>query len=116
MFVMNHKYTLKKNHEIKKLIDKPNKSVGNRYYAIYFQHNKSTKVAISVSKKLGTAVFRNYQKRIIREILRRNFMLIKDKNLLIIARVNSVALSFEEKEKELIKLLKAIERMKNDEC
>ncbi len=110
MFYMNHKYTLKKNHEIKKLVEKPNKSVGSKYYVVYYQDSESTKVAISVSKKLGTAVFRNYQKRITREILRRNFELLRDKNILVVAKVPSVGISFVEKEKELVRLLQKIER------
>lgn len=112
---MNHKYTLKKNHEIKKLVDKPNKSVGSKYYTVYYQDSKSTKVAIAVSKKIGTAVFRNYQKRITREILRRNLLLLKDKKMLVVVKINSVALSYDDKSKELFRLLKQIERNKNED-
>ena len=111
MFIMNHKYTLKKNHEIKKLVEKPHQSVGNKYFVVYYQDSESTKIAVSVSKKLGTAVFRNYQKRIVREILRRNFELLRDKKILLVVKVNSVALSFVDKEKEIVKLLKSIERI-----
>ena len=110
MFYMNHKYTLKKNHEIKKLVDKPTKSVGSKYYVVYYQDSESTKVAISVSKKLGTAVFRNYQKRIIREILRRNFELLREKKMLVVAKVPSVGLSYNDKNLELTRLLQKIER------
>ena len=85
---MNHKYTLKKNHEIKKLVEKPYQSVGNKYFVVYYQDSESTKIAVSVSKKLGTAVFRNYQKRIVREILRRNFDLLRDKKSLLVVKVN----------------------------
>ena len=112
---MNHKYTLKKNHEIKKLVDKPNKSVGSKHYTVYYQDSKSTKVAIAVSKKLGTAVFRNYQKRITREILRRYLFLLKDMKMLVVVKTNSVALSYEEKSKEMFRLLKQIERNKNED-
>ena len=108
--IMNHKYTLKRSHEIRRLVDKPNKSVGSKYYTVYYQDSKSTKVAVSVSKKLGTAVFRNYQKRITREILRRNFELLRDKKMLVVVKTNSVALSFEAKEKEISRLLNMIER------
>ena len=107
---MNHKYTLKKNHEIKNLVDKPTKSVGSKYYVVYYQDSESTKVAISVSKKLGTAVFRNYQKRIIREILRRNFELLREKKMLVVAKVPSVGLSYNDKNLELTRLLQKIER------
>ena len=107
---MNHNYSLKKNHEIKKVFDKPSKSVGNKYYTIYCQESESTKVAIAVSKRLGTAVFRNYQKRVTREILRRNFELLRNKKILLVVKVNSVALPFEKKDQEITRLLKQIER------
>ena len=111
MFYMNHKYTLKKNHEIKQLVNKPTRSVGSKYYVVYSQDSKSTKVAISVSKKFGTAVFRNYQKRMTREILRRNFDLLREKKILVVVKVPSVGLSFDMKEKELKRLLQSIERI-----
>ena len=55
-------------------------------------------------------MFRNYQKRITREILRRNFELLRDKNILVVAKVPSVGISFTEKEKEIVRLLQKIER------
>ena len=109
-FLMNHKYTLKKNHEIKRVFEKPSKSVGNKYYAMYCQESESTKVAIAVSKKLGTAVFRNHQKRVTREILRSKLELLRNKKILLVVKVNSVALSFEQKDQEITRLLKQIER------
>lgn len=109
---MNHNYTLKKNQEIEKIV-KLHQSVGNKYYAIYYKTSNETKVAISVSKKLGTAVFRNYQKRVMREILRMNFDLLKNKEILIVVKVNSVALSFEQRNKEITKLLELINRKVN---
>ena len=68
---MNKQYRLKKSHEIENLF-KNKKSVGNIYYAMYFKKSSTnkTRVAISVSKKLGNAVTRNKEKRIIREIIR----------------------------------------------
>lgn len=109
---MNHSYTLKRNQEIENIV-KLHQSVGNKYYAIYYKTSNETKVAISVSKKLGTAVFRNYQKRVMREILRMNFELLKDKELLIVVKVNSVALSYDMKTKEIVKLLQFINKKEN---
>ena len=111
---MNHKYSLKKNHEIQKLVSKPNKSVGSKYYVIYYQKAEGTKIAVSVSKKIGKAIFRNYQKRITREILRLHFNHLQNKEMLVVVKANSLALSFSEKEREIERLLKTIEGGTNE--
>lgn len=104
---MNKKYSLKKSYEIKRLIAKK-KSVGNRFYAIYYDCGGCTQIAISISKKLCKAHDRNYNKRVIREILRNNFSLLVNKSMLIVIKEKSISLSFKEKEIELEKLLKKI--------
>ena len=72
--------------------------------------NKNTRVAISVSKKLGNAVIRNKEKRIIREIIRENFDSINCLDILIVEKVKALSLSFEEKKMEIIKLVNKINR------
>jgi ribonuclease P protein component len=68
---MNRKYSLKKNHDIKELLQKK-QSVGNKYYVIYYDYieRKTPLIALSVSRKVGNAVERNYEKRVVREIIR----------------------------------------------
>lgn len=102
---MNRKYSLKQNHEIEKLV-KMRISVGNRFFAIYYKKiNQPTKIAISVSKKNGNAVQRNYQKRVVREIIRPCLGMIEGYRLLIVVKKLSCELSFEEKKENINRLI-----------
>ncbi len=109
---MNKQYRLKESFNIEKLVKK-RLSVGNSYFVIYYNYSsvKTTRVAISVSKKLGNAVVRNKQKRIIREIVRRNLQTIVGLDILIVQKFKALDLNFEEKQIEIIKLFnKAIRK------
>ena len=102
---MNKQYILKKNHDIDSLV-KEKQSVGNTYFAIYYRKSESLQIVVSVSKKLGKAVVRNYQKRVIKEILRKNMGLIPSVDMLVVVKFNSLNLTYQEKENEIIKLIK----------
>lgn len=102
---MNKQYILKKNHDIDSLV-KEKQSVGNTYFAIYYRKSESLQIVVSVSKKLGKAVVRNYQKRVIKEILRKNMELIPYVDMLVVVKLNSLNLTYQEKENEIIKLIK----------
>lgn len=102
---MNKQYILKKNHDIDSLV-KEKQSVGNTYFAIYYRKSESLQIVVSVSKKLGKAVVRNYQKRVIKEILRKNMELIPYVDMLVVVKFNSLNLTYQEKENEIIKLIK----------
>ena len=52
---MKKVFRLKRKKDIE-LLMKIKKSVGNRYYAIYYTESEQLKVAVSASKKLGNAV------------------------------------------------------------
>ena len=104
---MNKNYTLKKPYEIEKLVKKK-QSVGNRNYAIYFEKSETIKIAISVSKKLGKAHIRNYQKRVVREIIRTNFDKFECLTCLIVVKASSLELDFASKCSELLKLVDKI--------
>ena len=112
---MNRKYSLKKSYEIEKVMSFK-RSVGNRYYAIYCRFFEGDmKIAISVSKKVGCAVIRNYEKRAVREIVRKN----KDKTTgikaLIIVKKPVLDLTFQEKNNNLSNLLSRILKEKMNE-
>lgn len=102
---MNKQYILKKNHDIDSLV-KMKQSVGNTYFAIYYRKSESLRIVVSVSKKLGKAVVRNYQKRVIKEILRKNMGLIPSVDMLLVVKFNSLNLTYQEKSNEIIKLIK----------
>ena len=106
---MNKNNILKKSHEIEKLLKKK-KSVGSRYYVIYYIEtlNKEVHIAISASKKLGDAVVRNYEKRVIRELFRKHIDELKGFDMLFVIKSNSLELSFDEKEKQIKYLLRKI--------
>lgn len=104
---MKKKFCLKKNKDIEKLV-KLKKSVGNRYYIVYYNKSSETKVAISVSKKVGNAVVRNYQKRVVREIVSKDFDKVQNKHILIVVKKNCLDLNFSEKEQMLKILLKKV--------
>lgn len=103
---MNKNYILKKNEEIGALI-KIRKSVGNKYYAVYYNVNKENgpRIAISVSKKYGNAVIRNYEKRVTKEIIRDIVPKLPNLDILIVIRKELSNIKFPEKQKQLIYLM-----------
>ena len=104
---MNKNNILKKSYEIERLL-KNKKSVGSRYYVIYYNESFKDEVhiAVSASKKLGDAVTRNYEKRVIRELLRKHINDFKGLDMLFVIKSNSLELEFNEKEKQIKYLLK----------
>lgn len=109
---MNRAYSLKKNIDIEKLV-KSRISVGDKFYAIYYKKiNSHQEIALSVSKKLGNAVQRNYEKRVIREIVRENIDKLEGYRVLIVAKKNSVQLNYLEKKEVINKLINLIGKEK----
>lgn len=117
---MNKCYILKKNEDIKELFSQK-KSVGNRYFSIYYDkgyhkndEDINLKMVVSVSKKVGKAHLRNYLRRVMKEIVRKNIEDFNNLRLLIVVKRNAVELSYVEKEKELLKLIKKIRGIKDE--
>ena len=102
---MNQKYVLKHNKDIETLVSKKN-SVGNKYYAIYFDKSVDTKIAVSVSKKSGSSPARNYEKRVVREIIR-IYELEKLTGLkcLIVIKKDATNLNYDLKKQEIDQLI-----------
>lgn len=105
---MKKQYRVKKNQEIEAILS--NKvSYYNPYFSIYKMNNPKTshfRYAISVGKKIGNAVERNYLKRKIRAALDSlNIPLDNNVDIFIIARPKSKDLSFEDLVKNIKYLL-----------
>lgn len=105
---MKKKYSLSKNEEIAKLVSLKD-TVGSTYFIIYKRKNHDNtnfKYAISVNKKLGNAVYRNFMKRQIREII--HFLSSKIKNdydFLVVIKEKGCKLPYVEKQENIKKLL-----------
>ena len=110
---MNRKYSLKKSNEIENLV-KRKRSVGDHYYTVYymFYNEGLPQVAISVSKKLKTAVAKNYEKRVIREILRPELALLQGAKILVVAKATVKEIDFDEKKTRLLKLIRRVNKEK----
>ena len=101
---------VKKSWEFDKII-KNGKCVKNNSFVIYYLDNLDGKkrFGISVSKKIGNAVKRNYYKRIIRKICDINKNIYsKGKDYIIIMRVRGLELSFNELNESILDLLEKI--------
>lgn len=70
---MNKKYIIRKNEDVKKIINKKQKIINN-YFIIYYSDNELdyNRFCISISKKIGKAHERNLIKRRIKDILMKN--------------------------------------------
>ncbi|MBT6325719.1 MAG: ribonuclease P protein component [Bdellovibrionales bacterium] len=71
MGLFSKNYRIQKNNDFKQLRFK-GKKISNRYLYAYYRETDftNTRIAISVSRRVGNAVFRNKIKRIIRELFR----------------------------------------------
>jgi len=100
-------YRIKKNTEIEELVKKK-KSVGNKYFVIYYAPNKHEhfRFCVSVSKKYGIAVERNRIKRQIRAILAAKMNYYAKTDFLVAIKVSSKGLSFDMIEENINYLLK----------
>lgn len=104
---MRKLYIVKTNQQFDNII-KTGKCDKNKYFVIYNKDNdlKYDRFGISVTKKLGNAVFRNKYKRIIRSILDNYKKLyINHKDYIIILRKDAIDCDYELLTNELFSLL-----------
>lgn len=105
---MKKKEIIKKSNDYTNIINKNNK-LKNKYYSIFYKKSSNTLFGISIPKKTGNAVIRNKIKRQIKNIIDNNKIHIQNNyNYVIIIRKEILELTYIEKEKELITLLKKI--------
>ncbi len=104
---MRKLYIVKNNNEFENIIMNGN-CIKNKYYIIHSLPNKLPydRFGISVSKKLGNAVFRNKYKRKLRAIIdnyKKNY--INNKDYIIILRKEAIKESYNILEKEFFSLM-----------
>ncbi len=104
---MRKLYIVKESKDFKKILDN-NKYKASNYFKIFYLNNeyKYSRFGISVSKKLGNAVFRNKYKRKIRAIIDNSKKLyINNKDYIIILRKEAIKESYNILEKEFFSLM-----------
>lgn len=90
---MQKEYRLKKRGTFQ-YIYRRGSSTACRELVLLYTKSRSTRVGFSVSKKIGNAVTRNYQKRRMRECMRTLLHSIKPGNYIFIARNSINELSY----------------------
>ena len=107
---MEFSESLKKNRDFKTVYGN-GKSRANKYLVMYVMKNGTEKnrIGISVSKKLGNAVFRNKYKRQLRFIIDKNKKYYQNGvDYIIIIRNGYVNLDFADKEKKYVNLIEKV--------
>ena len=101
---------VKNNYEFNNIIKNGNYKKNNDFVIYYIDNDKEmNRFGISVSKKIGNAVKRNYYKRIIRNICDKSKNLYsKRKDYIIIMRKGLTLLNFDEACKSMNDLLEKI--------
>ena len=107
---MKKSEVVKNNRDFKMIMNKGNLKKNNEYVIYYLDNGLNyCRFGISVSKKIGNAVTRNYYKRIIRNICDMNKNLYsKGKDYIIIMRKGLTLLSYQEANNKFVDLIKKI--------
>ncbi len=107
---MKKEEVVKNNREFDYIIKNGKYRKNNEYVIYYIENNKEyNRFGISVSKKIGNAVTRNYYKRIIRNICDKSKNLYSNrKDYIIIMRKGLIVLNFNDALKSMNDLLKKI--------
>lgn len=97
---------IKSSREYTEIIN-TNKCKRNKYFSVYYRkNNDKNKYGITVPKKTGTAVIRNKIKRRVKNIIDNNKNIVqKNYDYVIIVKKGIIDLTYQEMEKELLKLL-----------
>ena len=103
---MKKKYIIRKNEEIQDIV-KTSKTLGSKYFIVYFRQNdfQYNRYCVSVSKKIGKAHTRNLFKRRIKDILIKN-KLNNSNDYVIILRNAVIGLTYDKIQYELLDILR----------
>lgn len=113
---MKKKYRIKKNEEIIKILKKK-KTVGDKYFVIYFTDKSKEdyfRYAVSVNKKYGTAPERNKIKRQVRSIIQNKSNTIRNTDFFIVIKLKAKELKYKEIEQKITRLIKRANLLKEE--
>ncbi len=102
---MKKQNVIKKNHEFQDIIKGRNQKVSKSLVIYFRKNNEYAKIGISISKKFANAVYRNKYRRQVRNCLDLINMWEIKYDIILILRKPFLTLSFEDKRKELKKML-----------
>lgn len=110
---MKKENRLSKNKDFQRIIESK-KQITSKALVLYYEHKKEcvVKIGISVSKKLGNAVFRNKTKREIKRILDVHLKTDLNYNLVLIIRKHFISQTFETKGFEVKSILDRITKIR----
>lgn len=100
--------TIKENKIFKKAYYKGKKEITSNLVLYYLPNGNSTRVGITVSKKIGKAVVRNRIRRLVRESWR-TFCIKEGYDVIIVARTAAVKSEFSDIKNSLFELLSKAE-------
>ncbi len=99
---LNHK-------EIQELFKRGKRIRAKDFLGLYLKNGENfAKLGVSLKKKLGNAVTRNYERRTVKEIFRTSKSIIPNVNLMII-KVTRSKLAFKDKETQVVNMLRKIQ-------
>lgn len=97
---MKKQYSLKSSNEFSSILKK-GKNFANKHLIVNYIDAEEFKLGISVPKKLGNAVFRNKNKRIVKSIIPNINVYDINKHIVIIVRQSFINIDYNEKIKVL---------------
>ena len=112
---MEKQFRIKRNEEIGEIVKLKQRVYSDNLIIYYRKTDGNLRLAISVSKKYGDAVERNYAKRLIREVSRMVIHKYSNLDLIIVVRNDLRKVDFQELIQEMDKsLIKINKRLDNN--
>lgn len=107
---MKKENRIKKNEEIAKIVLSKQKVKSDYFFIYYKKSDNITRIAISVSKKIGNSVIRNHAKRIIREVVRPNLKKFSPVDIVVVIKKDLKDVDFEKIKNDMFHCFCVIEK------